>query len=102
MESVDTSTSQKGTTLGKTDSEPVQIPKSEDERYLGAYREPGDERIAQEKPRLMRKMAEITYGGAIDPARLSRDSGVPQGLLKQILCLDVPHPTGATVLQFKR
>lgn len=68
----------------------------------GAYREPGDERIAQEKPRLMRKMAEITYGGAIDPARLSRDSGVPQGLLKQILCLDVPHPTGATVLQFKR
>ena len=68
----------------------------------GAYREPGDERITQEKPRLMRKMAEMTYGGPFDLARLNRDSGVPQGLLKNILCLDGAHPTGATVLQFKR
>ncbi len=67
----------------------------------GTFREPGDERITQEKPRLMRKMAEMIYAKPIDLGRLNKDSGVPQGLLKDILCVD-DMPSGARLLQFKR
>lgn len=43
--------------------------------------EPGDERIPQPKPRLMRKMAELQYGAPIDLGKLSTETGIPMRLI---------------------
>jgi Zn-dependent peptidase ImmA (M78 family)/DNA-binding XRE family transcriptional regulator len=48
-------------------------------------REPGDELIPQEKPQLLRRMAESLYGSPPDVKRMRRDIGIPQWLLGSIL-----------------
>jgi Zn-dependent peptidase ImmA (M78 family) len=65
-----------------------------------AQLEPGDERIAQPKPRLMRKMAELQYGNPIDLARLSVETGIPIRTLAELLGVEIPKRLGR-VLDFK-
>ena len=62
--------------------------------------EPGDERIPQPKPRLMRKMAELRYGNPIDLAKLSRETGLPIDLVAELLGVELPKRRGR-VLDFK-
>jgi Zn-dependent peptidase ImmA (M78 family) len=62
--------------------------------------EPGDERIQQPKPRLMRKMAELQYGSPVDLGNLSIDTGIPARLLSELLGVEVPKTLGR-VLNFR-
>jgi hypothetical protein len=62
--------------------------------------EPGDERIPQPKPRLMRKMAELRYGTPIDLGTLSTETGIPMRLVAELLGVEVPKRLGR-VLDFK-
>lgn len=62
--------------------------------------EPGDERIPQPKPRLMRKMAELQYGNPVDLYRLSAETGIPTRLLSDLLGVEEPKKLGR-VLHFK-
>ncbi len=48
-------------------------------------REPGDDSITQEKPQLVLKMIESTYGTPPDVAQMRRDFGIPMSLLKSLL-----------------
>jgi Zn-dependent peptidase ImmA (M78 family)/DNA-binding XRE family transcriptional regulator len=62
--------------------------------------EPGDERIAQPKPRLMRKMAELRYGNPIDLEKISTETGIPTGLVAELLGVDPPIRRGK-ILNFR-
>jgi len=62
--------------------------------------EPGDERIPQPRPRLMRKMAELQYGSPIDLSELSAETGIPMPLIAELLGVEVPKKFGR-VLNFK-
>ena len=48
-------------------------------------REPGDDSIAQEKPQLVLKMIESTYGTSTDVAQMRRDFGIPMSMLRSLL-----------------
>ena len=48
-------------------------------------REPGDELISQERPQLVIKMIEATYGSPPDVAQMRRDFGIPMSLLRSLL-----------------
>jgi Zn-dependent peptidase ImmA (M78 family)/DNA-binding XRE family transcriptional regulator len=61
--------------------------------------EPGDENAIREKPRIIRKMAEMLYGKPVDLTRLSKDSGLSPKLLRDTLGLE---PSTARVLEFKQ
>jgi Zn-dependent peptidase ImmA (M78 family)/transcriptional regulator with XRE-family HTH domain len=65
-----------------------------------AKAEPGDESIPQQKPRLLRKMAELLYGIPINFRKLSEDTGISEDLLAEILCMETPKKAGK-LLQFK-
>jgi len=68
----------------------------------GAKSEPGDEQVKPERPRLMRKMAEMLYGNPIDLSRLSKDAAIPVRTLREMLTLEeLPSPK-ARVLEFKQ
>jgi Zn-dependent peptidase ImmA (M78 family)/DNA-binding XRE family transcriptional regulator len=62
--------------------------------------EPGDESIAQPKPRLMRKMAELQFGNPIDLERITNSTGIPTTLVAELLGIDPPKKR-ARVLNFK-
>ena len=62
--------------------------------------EPGDDLIPQPKPRLMRKMAELRYGSPIDLEKVSAETGIPTGIVAELLGVDVPKRRGR-VLDFK-
>jgi Zn-dependent peptidase ImmA (M78 family)/transcriptional regulator with XRE-family HTH domain len=62
-------------------------------------KEPGDENAIHEKPRMVRKMAEMLYGKPLDLTRLSKDSGLSPKLLRDTLGLE---PSEARVLEFKK
>jgi len=64
----------------------------------GGKTEPGDERIAPDRPRMIRKMAEMIYGDPINLVNLAKDSGLSAKLLRDLLGLE---PTQARVLHFK-
>jgi Zn-dependent peptidase ImmA (M78 family) len=61
--------------------------------------EPGDERATRQKPRIIRKMAEMLYGDPIDLAKLARESGLHQRMLRDLLGLESPT---STLLEFRR
>ena len=61
--------------------------------------EPGDENANRERPRIIRKMAELLYGNPIDLGRLSKESGLSGKMLRDLLSLDSPS---AKILQFKQ
>jgi Zn-dependent peptidase ImmA (M78 family)/DNA-binding XRE family transcriptional regulator len=65
----------------------------------GSKAEPGDENVVPERPRMIRKMAEMLYGDPIDTARLSKDSGLSPQMLRGML--GVEH-VAARILEFKR
>ena len=65
----------------------------------GNVREPGDDAIAPERPRVIRKMAQMLYGEPIDVRKLSRDSGLPSDMLRQLLNIDAPS---GKLLEFRR
>jgi Zn-dependent peptidase ImmA (M78 family)/DNA-binding XRE family transcriptional regulator len=48
-------------------------------------REPGDDAVQSETPRLFRKMVESLYGSPIDLKRFRNDLGIPMPLLKSLL-----------------
>ena len=48
-------------------------------------REPGDDSILQEKPQLVLKMIEATYGTPPDIAQMRKDFGIPTSLLRTLL-----------------
>jgi Zn-dependent peptidase ImmA (M78 family)/DNA-binding XRE family transcriptional regulator len=48
-------------------------------------REPGDDTIQSETPRLFRKMIESVYGTPMDIKRLRKDLGIPMSLLRSLL-----------------
>lgn len=62
--------------------------------------EPGDERIAQPKPRLMRKMAELQFGNPIDLDKIAIQTGIPSRLVAELLGVDHPNKRGR-VLDFR-
>jgi Zn-dependent peptidase ImmA (M78 family)/DNA-binding XRE family transcriptional regulator len=62
--------------------------------------EPGDERITQPKPRLMRKMAELQYGNPIDLVKLSTETGIPVEVVAELLGVELQKRLGR-VLAFK-
>jgi len=62
--------------------------------------EPGDERIPQPKPRLMRKMAELRYGNPIDLRKLSTETGIPAQIVAELLGV-VPQQRLGRVLDFR-
>jgi Zn-dependent peptidase ImmA (M78 family)/DNA-binding XRE family transcriptional regulator len=62
--------------------------------------EPGDERIVQPRPRLMRKMAELQYGNPVDVGRISEETGIPRRLLAELLGIEDSKKSGR-VLQFR-
>jgi Zn-dependent peptidase ImmA (M78 family)/DNA-binding XRE family transcriptional regulator len=62
--------------------------------------EPGDERIPQPKPRLMRKMAELQFGNPIDLPKLSNETGIPINTVAELLGVETPKRRGR-VLDFK-
>jgi Zn-dependent peptidase ImmA (M78 family) len=62
--------------------------------------EPGDERIPQPKPRLMRKMAELRYGNPIALGKLSAEIGIPTGIVAELLGVEDPKRLGR-LLDFK-
>jgi hypothetical protein len=62
--------------------------------------EPGDERIAQPKPRLMRKMAELQFGNPIDLDNIASETGIPTSLVAELLGVEPPKKRGR-VLDFK-
>ncbi|MCZ2076310.1 MAG: XRE family transcriptional regulator [Bryobacterales bacterium] len=59
--------------------------------------EPGDGDITPERPRLLRKMAEMAYGSPIDFGKLSADAGLSPGMLRSLLSIE----ERARVLEFK-
>jgi Zn-dependent peptidase ImmA (M78 family) len=61
--------------------------------------EPGDERATRQKPRIIRKMAEMLYGKPIDLTRLAKDVGLSQRMLRSLLGLELP---ASKLLEFKR
>jgi Zn-dependent peptidase ImmA (M78 family)/DNA-binding XRE family transcriptional regulator len=61
--------------------------------------EPGDEQATRQKPRIIRKMAEMLYGNPIDLPKLARDSDLSQRMLRDLLGLE-SH--GSKLLEFKR
>jgi Zn-dependent peptidase ImmA (M78 family)/DNA-binding XRE family transcriptional regulator len=61
--------------------------------------EPGDEDAVHERPRIIRKMAEMLYGKPVDLVRLSKDSGLAPRLLREALGIE---PSAARVLEFRR
>jgi Zn-dependent peptidase ImmA (M78 family)/DNA-binding XRE family transcriptional regulator len=67
----------------------------------GAISEPGDENVKPERPRLLRKMAEMLYGTPINIMRLYRESGIPAQLLGEILAADETSGKKAKLLAFK-
>jgi Zn-dependent peptidase ImmA (M78 family)/DNA-binding XRE family transcriptional regulator len=65
----------------------------------GAEQEPGDDAVQAERPRVVRKMAQMLYGDPIDIAKLSKESGLPNAILRQLL--DAESQSGK-VLEFRR
>jgi Zn-dependent peptidase ImmA (M78 family) len=61
--------------------------------------EPGDASIAQPKPRLMRKMAELQFGNPIDLESITTSTGIPTSLVAELLGVDPPKKR-ARVLNF--
>jgi Zn-dependent peptidase ImmA (M78 family) len=61
--------------------------------------EPGDEKAVPERPVLLRKMAKMLYGDPVDLQKLSKESGLPTLMLRQLLGIE--HPSGR-LLEFKR
>jgi Zn-dependent peptidase ImmA (M78 family) len=61
--------------------------------------EPGDERIAQPKPRLMRKMGELQFGNPIDLEGIATATGIPISLLAELLGVQAPQKR-ARILNF--
>lgn len=62
--------------------------------------EPGDDRIPQPKPRLMRKMAELRYGNPIDMGKIALETGIPMETVADLLGVEVPKKLGR-VLHFR-
>lgn len=65
----------------------------------GTKSEPGDEGVIPERPRMVRKMAELLYGDPIDLGRLSKDSGLPAQMLREFLGIEQAPPR---LLEFKQ
>lgn len=63
--------------------------------------EPGDDKIVQPLPRLIRKMAELSYGKPVDIFKIASDTGIPAGTVAQLLGLEAPRRS-AKVLQFRK
>jgi Zn-dependent peptidase ImmA (M78 family)/DNA-binding XRE family transcriptional regulator len=61
--------------------------------------EPGDDRATRQKPRIIRKMAEMLYGNPIDLTKLARDAGLSQRTLRNLLGLESPT---SKLLEFKK
>jgi Zn-dependent peptidase ImmA (M78 family)/transcriptional regulator with XRE-family HTH domain len=56
-------------------------------------REPGDEAITQEQPRMLAKMVEVVYGNPPDFMQMKRDMcGTPVSLLRSLLGHSLPPP----------
>jgi Zn-dependent peptidase ImmA (M78 family) len=51
----------------------------------GTKAEPGDENITPEKPILLRKMGMMLYGDPVDVSRVTQDSGLPSGMVRDLL-----------------
>ncbi len=60
-------------------------------------REPGDDIVQQESPRMLRAMAEVLYGTPLNMSKLSKDHGLPS---KQIRSLFGVLDTPSRVLSF--
>jgi Zn-dependent peptidase ImmA (M78 family)/transcriptional regulator with XRE-family HTH domain len=60
--------------------------------------EPGDEDVVQETPRMLRKLAEMSYGNPVNIGKLAKDSGLSPGMLRAFLGIE---DASKKILEFK-